>query len=284
MKKTTLVIIGYVFFCSASVHGQTCSLNLTGGEGYAETLVTTIVDVTSDQSIHAFSFGISHDETVLSIESGNSIRRGLVLSILNDNLGPGFEHISIHTADGNGNPAGLTIGCVTDTVGPVDFDLIPPASSAVLYEIDYLIDALAPVGTVSLIDFTDNIGVPPVQTVMVLTIDPSAFGEEVVPTTTGASILVTQQIFIRADINQNGTLSLIDGVILLHRLFDPTDPGICSDADDIDNDGLLTLADPIALFTYLFAGGNPIPAPSGICGPDQGIDDNLDCETYNACE
>ena len=33
-----------------------------------------------------------------------------------------------------------------------------------------------------------------------------------------------------------------------------------------------------------FINGDPIPSPTGVCGPDPDPVDNLDCESYSACE
>ena len=57
----------------------------------------------------------------------------------------------------------------------------------------------------------------------------------------------------------------------------------CSDADDINDDGVLTLGDAVYLFQYMFTGGAPIPGSDGSCGPDQTGDDDLDCMEFGFC-
>jgi hypothetical protein len=44
---------------------------------------------------------------------------------------------------------------------------------------------------------------------------------------------------------------------------------ICEDATDVNDDGALDIADPIALLARLFVGAGPLPLPSDISfGPD----------------
>lgn len=83
--------------------------------------------------------------------------------------------------------------------------------------------------------------------------------------------------FVRSDANGDGDVDLSDAVTALLHLFGgrPTD---CSDALDINDDGALTLADPIFLLTYLFAEGQGIPAPFPNAGIDPTAADALDCQ------
>lgn len=272
MSKYTWIVICYVFLAPGIVSGQTASLAIIGTEGFADTTVTTMIQLTSDQEIHGFSYGVSHDAAILSITDPNSITLGSVLADLNNATGPDFFNVNLAPANGSG----YTIACVTDLFAP--FEQIPPSTDLLLLEVTYLIDATAPVGTATPLDFTDALGSPPVQTVMVLQL------QEVVPTTTGGSILVTEPLFLRGDLDQSGNLSLIDGVLLLYRVSGLEPPGTCKDSDDINDDGFLTIGDAVYLFQYLFINGAPIPSPTGVCGPDPDPEDNLDCESYSACE
>jgi len=272
MLKSIWVVIFSIFVIPQIASGQVISLGINGSEGFADSIVLTTIQISSDAELHGFSFGITHDPTILSIPTPNNVRQGTILSSLNNNSGPDF--FNVNTAPGNGS--GYTVACVTDLFAP--FELIPPVSDAILLEVDYLIGPTAPVGAVTSLDFTDLLGLPPVQTVVVLQL------LEVTPTTTGGTILVTQPLFLRADLDQSGTLSLIDGVLLLYRVSGLEPPGTCRDSDDINDDGLLTIGDAVYLFQYLFINGPAIPEPSGACGPDPGVEDNLDCISYAGCD
>ena len=143
--------------------------------------------------------------------------------------------------------------------------------------VNYMIQPSAPVGTVSTLEFTSLLGSPSVQTVLVLEL------AEVTPTMTSGEILVTEPLFIRGDLNQNGSVSLLDGVLLLYRVSGLEPAGSCRDADDINDDGVLTIGDAVYLFQYMFTGGAPIPGSDGSCSPDLTGDDDLDCVEFNNC-
>ena len=140
-----------------------------------------------------------------------------------------------------------------------------------------MITPTAPVGTLSPLTLTSTLGSPPVQTVLVLEL------AEVTPTMVSGSILVTEPLFIRGDLNQNGSVSLLDGVLLLYRVSGLEPPGTCNDADDINDDGVLTIGDAVYLFQYMFTGGAPIPGSDGTCSPDLTGTDSLDCVEFLNC-
>ncbi len=267
----------YVYACLVlilapfSLQGQVGSLQLSSGEGFAGHTITTTITMTTDTELHGFSFGVAHDPLLISIPETVNISQGPSLESLNLGAGPAFFSVNIAPAGG----AGFTIACVTDLFAP--FDTVPVALDNPILEIDYLIDANAPVGSTIPIEFSNLLGSPPVQTVMVFDL------VEIVPTITAGIVTVTEPTFLRGDVDQNGTVSLIDGVLLCYRVSGLQPPGDCRDADDINDDDLLTISDAVYLFQYMFVGGPSIPAPSGVCGPDPGAEGNLDCNDHLAC-
>ena len=60
-------------------------------------------------------------------------------------------------------------------------------------------------------------------------------------------------------------------------LFLEAEAGDCEDARDVVDDGSLDIADPVALLTYLFAGGPSPPPPFPLPGPDP-TPDGLGCD------
>lgn len=91
--------------------------------------------------------------------------------------------------------------------------------------------------------------------------------------------------FIRGDVNDDGSLSLPDAVVILNHLF-PTGgpvPLVCEDAGDANDDGTLNITDPVAILNALFGQpAIPLPGPA-TCGPDATSADVLDCTGFTSC-
>jgi hypothetical protein len=67
--------------------------------------------------------------------------------------------------------------------------------------------------------------------------------------------------FIRADVNNTGTVNIADYVYLLAYL-QSGGPAPCNlDRGDVNDDDSINIADPVYLLDYLFGGGDPPPAP-----------------------
>ncbi|OUU20667.1 MAG: hypothetical protein CBC13_10370 [Planctomycetia bacterium TMED53] len=272
MKFSPIVVFLFLVCLTCSeVNAQIATIEAVGGDGYIDTTVTAQILGTTDLATHGFSLGLSHDPTILAIDALTDVRPGAVVSAVNGDSGPDFFEINIAPAGGTG----LTIACITDLFSP--FDFLPPMDSSPLIEIDYRILPTAVVGSSSPLEFTSALGSPAVQTVLVMEL------AEVTPAMISGLILVTEPHFIRGDLNHNGSVTLLDGVLLLYRVSGLEAPGSCSDADDINDDGVLTLGDAVYLFQYMFTGGAPIPGSDGSCGPDQTGDDDLDCMEFGFC-
>ncbi len=83
--------------------------------------------------------------------------------------------------------------------------------------------------------------------------------------------------FIRGDGNGDTKVDISDAVAILVSLFLGGDAPSCKDALDADDDGDLSITDPIFLLNFLFLDGPPIPSP----GPEPGFDESpdvLDCQ------
>ena len=82
-------------------------------------------------------------------------------------------------------------------------------------------------------------------------------------------------LFIRGDANNDGLLNLADGIAILNYLFgDETVP--CQNSADTTDDAQIDITDAISIFSYQFAGGAAPPAPFPDCGVDQ-TDDPFEC-------
>ena len=93
----------------------------------------------------------------------------------------------------------------------------------------------------------------------------------------GESIAVhaSTDAFLRADVNLDGFVDVADPVALLEYLFLGSAIS-CLDAGDISDDGALDLGDPVQLLTFLFSQGSAPAYPFPVVGADL-TDDTLDC-------
>ncbi|HNR98563.1 MAG TPA: hypothetical protein PKX48_02095 [Planctomycetota bacterium] len=82
------------------------------------------------------------------------------------------------------------------------------------------------------------------------------------------TVLPTDYRFRRGAVNADEDVNIADGIAILGRLFTGAwfTPNL--DAYDVNDDGVLDIADPIYLFQYLFAGGPPPPEPFETKGLD----------------
>lgn len=87
--------------------------------------------------------------------------------------------------------------------------------------------------------------------------------------------------FIRGDVNVDGVVNIADPVAQLSWIFLGA-PLPCQDSLDANDDGTVNLADPITLLFFLFNQGPPIAGPFQMCGPDP-TPDAVDCASYPIC-
>ncbi|MBN1417780.1 MAG: hypothetical protein JXP34_03335 [Planctomycetes bacterium] len=86
-----------------------------------------------------------------------------------------------------------------------------------------------------------------------------------------------RQRFIRGDLNRDRVRDIGDAICALDGLFSGRGFG-CEDEADVNDDGALTIADPIDLLEELFGDrGRPIPPPCLNEGEDP-TEDDLTCE------
>ncbi|MCA8961087.1 MAG: hypothetical protein KDC38_11270, partial [Planctomycetes bacterium] len=87
--------------------------------------------------------------------------------------------------------------------------------------------------------------------------------------------------FLRGDCNQDSKTDIADAAAVLGQQFFALSFS-CRDACDVNDDGLVDLADTIFLLNYLLDFASAPPAPFPICGYDLS-EDSLDCESYSEC-
>ena len=128
------------------------------------------------------------------------------------------------------------------------------------------------------LSISSNLGVPPVQVVVV--VNSAALGAVGMDGT--ITLIPGVGGFVRSDVNDDSLINLADAITVLDALF--LGGAInCMDASDTNDDELSNIADGVYLLSYLFSGGPPPPAPfGGACGPDP-AGTALDCAQYNSC-
>lgn len=130
------------------------------------------------------------------------------------------------------------------------------------------------------LEFTNELGVPPVATVIVVG------GDSLVPARlTGAQIVKTSfegVLFVRGDANADGQIDIADPIFLFQYLFAGERGPVCDDAADAAEDGQINIADSIHILGHLFM-DRPLPDPLSECGPDP-VEEELGCESFPPCE
>ena len=90
-----------------------------------------------------------------------------------------------------------------------------------------------------------------------------------------ARVLSFRQPFIRGDANLDRRVDISDVITVLEALY--TDPSRrrCLTALDADDSGGVELTDAVVIATYLFLGGDPLPAPGPL--PERDVRSPLSC-------
>ncbi|MEM7165288.1 MAG: hypothetical protein AAF581_07485 [Planctomycetota bacterium] len=95
------------------------------------------------------------------------------------------------------------------------------------------------------------------------------------------SLCSTAPQFIRGDVNADGVVNIADPIAQLGAVFLGA-PLPCQDSLDANDDGTANVADPIFVLAYLFGQGPSMAAPFPSCGDDPTFD-VLDCVSYALC-
>ena len=89
--------------------------------------------------------------------------------------------------------------------------------------------------------------------------------------------------FTRGDINNDQDYNITDPVAVLNYLFIGGATPSCLDAVDVNDDGELNITDGVFSLNFLFLGGPQPSVPYPGCSTDP-TEDELQCETYTACQ
>ena len=88
--------------------------------------------------------------------------------------------------------------------------------------------------------------------------------------------------FLRGDTHDGGVRHLSHAVATLSELCTGAESSTCPRAQDVNDDGLIDISDPIGLLAFLFIVGLAPPIPFLECGKDP-TGGELPCDSYAGC-
>ncbi len=268
MKTNQLICLGFMFtfLCSASVEaGNDYILTVESGEvapgGDIDLSVT--IDSSAGGNIQGWSWGICSDPAALTL---NGFVIGSEGAALNGGDGPDFNEGAVY-------PDGYTVGVVICFTG---CEVLNPGI-AELSRGSYTNNM--PDGSSTTLDSCDNLGTPPVSTVVVVN------GASIPPTSnagTVTSFVPPITSHVRGDSNNDSKVNIADGIHMLTALFQAGPTSDCESAADANGDGTFDQADAIFVFNYRFLDGPAPSAPFPDCGVAAGQAPE-DCASHSSC-
>ena len=223
-------------------------------------------------NIQGFTITICHDPILTAIP--DSFELGSVFEV----IGAEFVTVQIDDDVNDGDGKELIIGILLDAIPPFENQTAPPTLNPIeIGTIQFQVPATVDCFTCLPILFCDNInGTENLLLSNRVVIDNESVQPSALPE--GEICVPRHALFVRGDVNNDGMIDVADVVASLNYLFLNGTVPVCLDAADTDNDGLETITDPVFLALYIFNDGIAPPSPFPDCGieptPD---DDGLDC-------
>lgn len=166
----------------------------------------------------------------------------------------------------------VEVGCMIDVEPPHDGRKLPAGDHQAIMNLIFNVSSGAPQGATTQISLVNNREVSNILNIF--TVD----GTTKIPALTSSTveILVMQppypRLFLRGDVDGNGSVEITDAIRLLNYLFLGGDPPTCLDAADVADSGSIDISGAISILNYLFLGGRPPAIPF----PNQGLDPTED--------
>ena len=271
-RVLSTLFVAAVGFTPGAAMAQTLTIGTASGDPGAAVSIDVTVDTLDP--LRGVSCGITHDIAVLTLDT---IDQGQATLDTNAGAGPDFFQLSTDPMGGTGGYFAAVF----------DFELVgtlPVGDDQVVAVFNYTIDAGAAGDTTTDLEFSDLLGDPAVQTLVVVDLT------GVVPTQVNGSVSILAPApmpFRRGDVNGDTALvGIVDAVALLCSSFLPGECGAvpCEDAADADDDGTIDpIVDALAILNYAYGGAAAPPAPGpDTCGEDPTAD-GLECATLPDC-
>ncbi len=238
------------------------------------------------QPVTLYLFVQDEDDPIQGVQMAISYHCDLNVTALVDITGTALETIGAEFVDSNfdndptdGDGCELVVGILLDALPPFDGQTIPASSDLVaIGTVAMQISDSAVPGVALDVEFPETVdGTGAVDIENIVVIDFNSI--EVINRTGTAVQVVDATSFVRGDADTNGVIDLADCLALLSHVFSGVTPS-CVAASDSDADLDLDLDDFFALASYLFLSAPPLPAPSTGCG----VDLDADCGLYSSCD
>ncbi len=223
--------------------------------------ITIPVYATHPDPLQGYQIGLRWDPTVFLYNEAT------IVGTVSEPLLPDF--LIINPLDGPNGVEGLTMGVVFDTIPPLDGRVIPPGIDQRLVHVNVDVLGTAPADQISVIEFDDTIGDPPILNIFTVA------GVSKLPFQIDGQVLVVPLsfpppiLFLRGDFDNDLQVAINDAVAILAYLFAGGAPPGCVDSADVNDTGTIDLSDPVNLLNFLFTGSNqPPPYPWPTPGAD----------------
>ena len=170
----------------------------------------------------------------------------------------------------------VEIGCIFDFVPPFDGRVLLPGVGQVIVNMIFNVSPESPIGAVTEIELVNNRDVS--QIFNIFTVDNSSK----LPVLESGRVTVVdpgeaEGMFVRGDVDGNGSVDITDGIALLNFLFTGARPPVCNDAADVADRGLIDISAAIYILNFLFTGGSSPHVPYPNAGLDADPNDPWTC-------
>ncbi len=168
------------------------------------------------------------------------------------------------------------LGVVFDVLDPFDGQTLAPSTNRRIANLVCDVPGQAPLGF-SEVRLVNGLSDPPIFNIYIVD------GVSVLPVLSPGLVEIVPftfpppTLFLRGDVDNNGTDEITDAINLLAFLFSGGPTPVCLDAADANDTGVVDVADVIYLLSFLFSGGALVPPPYPNLGLDPTPDPLGDC-------
>lgn len=222
--------------------------------------------------IQGYSLSLQFDCELVGLEGSFSVEDTIVEAV-----GVEFVSQSVDNDPADGDGCEMVLAVLLDTIPPFDGQTLPQTVQPLSLGFVELfvpddIDCFATYD-VELIDGLNGAETIPIFNTVVIE------NQSVAPTALNSTSVAvpTDILFLRGDIDDNGMVALADAIFIINYLFVGGPAPLCFDAADVDDNGQVQLLDTFFLIYFLFIGGDPPPPPFPGCGFESQDDDDLIC-------
>lgn len=259
----TVYVIGGASLFPVQVDGEVTitnpnALELGSASGTAGESVSIGIALTNVVDVNALQCSIGYDDSLVTATGATPVGPAAAADFFAVQMG---------------TPGALVFGLGMDLATPFDGAVIPPGAGLEVVATTWDIDGAAPAPTTAALTFTDGLGSPATDNLLVV----SGGTTQTPGLTDGAIQILNFNSFIRSDCNADSVIDIADGVYLINFLFGDGPAPVCDDACDSNDDSDLNVADSIYVWNYALLDGPAPLAPFPAAGLDPTTGDGLGC-------